>query len=137
MSTVYLKIKIKSLAEEARIIRKEEEKYKVMRRFYSDRQGFEEKYKVSDRIFWSLRDHRANPVGSECRAALIAYGYLRGKQFLHLETLPKKEGKFYYQPHWNRVLDLICKYGPKKDRDEVIKSVKEWVAIPTINKYIS
>jgi hypothetical protein len=137
MSTVYLKIKIKSLAEEARIIRKEEHQYKQRRAFYRDRQGCEDKYKSADTIFWSLRWHRESPVGTECRAALLAYGYLRGKTFFQLETLPKKEGKIYQHPHWNRVIDLICKYGPpKQDRDAVIKSLREWCGLPHISKHI-
>lgn len=130
MSTVYLKIKIKSLAEEARIIRKEESHYKQKRRMYMEKQGFEEKYKTSDTIFWSLRDHRRQPVGTESRVALLAYGYLRGRKYRQMETPPKKEGKCPNPLHTfnlSRLVDLVVKYGPIKDRDAVSTALTKWV----------
>lgn len=132
MSIVYLKIKIKSLAEEARIIRKEEEKYKQKRAFYWARG--DNKYNAADTIFWALRDHRATPVGTESRAALLAYGYLRGRKFQQLETAPKKEGKAWRMPQWNRVIDLVCKYGTEKDRDAVVNSLRDWSGLPELYK---
>lgn len=84
----YLRVKIKSLAEEARIIRHEEQ------RCHSDfRSG--------------LYMHRIDVVRPECRAALLAYAFLRGK--------PSPETKSY--PSWNRTKaysrarDLVKKYG--------------------------
>lgn len=132
MSTVYLKIKIKSLADEARIIRKEEEKFKQRRALYWARG--EDAYKQADKIFWSLRDHRKSPVGTESRAALIAYGYLRGRTFQQLETPPKKKGKAWTMPQWNRVIDLVCKYGTEKDRDAVVKSLRNWSGLSELYK---
>ncbi|MHA1952145.1 MAG: hypothetical protein ACW987_20060 [Candidatus Thorarchaeota archaeon] len=56
----FLKVKIKSLAEESRIIRREEKKAETALRN-------------------RLHEHRTYDVRRESRAALLAYGYLRGK----------------------------------------------------------
>src|ERR1700729_3975694 len=94
MSTTYLKIKIKSLAAEARMIRHEETRWKIRSKPYRREQSknIEEwladkrpTYEVSDElkplteannIFWGLRSHRTSDVRVESRAALLAYGML-------------------------------------------------------------
>jgi hypothetical protein len=89
MSKTYLKIKIKSLAAEARIIRHEEKKWPG----------------PSD-VRLGLHSHRVNDVRSEARAAQLAYGYLRGRSYSAMEFNPHAE------PNWGRVAALISKYGP-------------------------
>lgn len=129
MSIVYLKVKIKSLAEEARIIRKEENKAKYQRRYLARKQGSEEEYSIANRLFWELRWHREDPVGTESRAALLAYGFLRGRTYRQIEALPQKPklGKVYYPPNWKRVVDLVHKYGPaKQSREDVVAMVRLW-----------
>lgn len=84
---VFLKVKIKSLAEEARIIRREE---KDARNSY----------------FRSmLHSHRVENVRDEARAAQIAYGYLRGRRYREIEPNAKKDVP------WVRVKKLVEKYG--------------------------
>lgn len=56
----HLKIKIKSLAEEARIIRAEERKVRGMDR-------------------WNLQHHRKTRVRNAARRSLIAYAIIRGR----------------------------------------------------------
>lgn len=58
----FLKVKLKTLAEEARIIRHEERKY-----FGMDR--------------WDLQHHRKTVVRDEARRTLIAYQFIRGKDW--------------------------------------------------------
>jgi hypothetical protein len=62
----YLRVKLKSLAEEARIIRQEERKANK----YRD-------YVLQDRLHY----HRVEDVRSEARATLLAYQYLRGMPY--------------------------------------------------------
>src|SRR5690348_6675706 len=86
----YIKIKIKSLAEEAKIIRQEELKFPGE---YEVRRG--------------LYEHRMNSVRPECRAANLAYGFLRGKSYEQIERNPKTK------PNWSRVQRIAEKYGAK------------------------
>lgn len=112
MSTTYLKVKIKSLAEEAKIIRKEELKAR----------GY------NPELRRGLYEHRIKPVGSESRAAFIAYGFLRGKKYSEIERPVNKFGLSkwtyvdritnepvtkYYSNIPRRVFSLINKYGTK------------------------
>ena len=101
---VYLKIKIMSLAAEARIIRTEERK----RPGPSDaRQG--------------LHQHRVQDVRRECRSASLAYGFLRGRGYRALEA------KCYEEPRWGRVIELVRKYGETGlPVDALKKAVKDW-----------
>jgi hypothetical protein len=103
---IYLKIKIMSLAAEARIIRKEERKWPGP----SDaRQG--------------LHRHRVIDVRRECRIANLAYGFLRGRSYRALEA------KCYEQPNWQRVAELIRKCGqPGLPVDAIRKALKDWIA---------
>lgn len=139
MSITYLKVKIKSLAEEAKIIRKEEQKA-LRKASYHRRKQDENEVGKAYSLYRSLRSHRRHPVGTESRAALIAHGYLRGLKYSQIEkpsaknamrfkkwekVLPatgitrfiggKKVVPLEYTDHLtNRVFTLICKYGPLK-----------------------
>ena len=81
-----LRIKIKSLAEEARIIRREE-------------------HRTRGPLREELYLHRIHDVRSESRAAHLAYGFIRGR------TLEQMESKSRTKPRWNRVRDLCKKFG--------------------------
>lgn len=83
---IYLKIKIKHLAEEARIIRDEEKKHA------GDMRN-------------SLTEHRKQVVRREARATQLAYAFLRGKKYSDLEKNPRT------QPSWYRVKRMVEKYG--------------------------
>jgi len=104
---VYLKIKIMSLAAEARIIRNEECKWPGP----SDaRQG--------------LHRHRMIDVRRESRIANLAYGFLRGRSYRALEA------KCYEEPNWQRVAELVRKYGqPGLPVDAIRKALKDWIAL--------
>ncbi len=101
MSITYLKIKIMSLAAEARIIRREEQRW----------------YGASD-LRRGLRNHRVYEVRTEARAALLAYGYLRGRTYAALETKPA------INPSWERVVSLVKKYGSEPKVDQ--KTLEAW-----------
>ena len=82
-----LRVKLKSLAAEARIIRLEEQ-----------------------RTHGTLRDqlylHRAGPVRAAARATHLAYGFIRGR------TLDQMEPTRYSEPDWDKINAMLKKYGP-------------------------
>lgn len=91
-----LKIKIKSLAEEARIIRAAEAKQKgCADNFAYPGEG------------WKLWTHRINVVRPEARATQLAYAYLRGRTYRQVEPIRQTE------PEWRRVQKMVENYGPK------------------------
>jgi len=85
---IYLKIKLKSLAAEARIIRREERKQPGD----SDART-------------GLHHHRVIDVRRETRAACLAYGFLRRRPYRLMEA------KCHERPDWKRVQQLAEKYG--------------------------
>lgn len=117
----HLKIKLKSLAEEQRIIRSEERKArKIDLRVW--------KYYKGDAVYaptWcasrgdnidlyeachrerSLNYHRINDVKPEIRASHIAYGLLRGLSYKQIEVGAKTE------PKWKRVESIYKAFGGK------------------------
>lgn len=104
-----LKVKIKSLAEEAKIIRTEEKRIS------------------SKDYYWTiarsqLREHRINVVRKEARSALLAYACIRGKDYRAIESLPSKEIDF------KNVQRLVDKYGPRG------LSVYDWILKSTFSQ---
>ena len=108
----YLRVKIKSLAEESKIIKREEYRFKK-----------------NDRVRNGLHNHRICNVRNESRAALIAYGYIRGKKFKEIE---KNSGKIPYIISV-RVHDLIKKYADKDTKASVslkgYKFLEDWFRV--------
>lgn len=82
-----LRVKIKSLAEEAKIIRQEERKTRGLLRD-------------------ELHLHRVREVRSEARASHLAYGFIRGR------TLDQMEKRSELQPDWEKIKRMCAKYGP-------------------------
>ena len=89
--SVFLKVKVKSLAAEARIIRREE------RRFPGD---------SSTRA--QLQGHRRDVVRREARHSHLALAYLRGRAYRQVEQTCHRD------PDWEAVARMIKKYGPPK-----------------------
>ena len=126
MRTEHLQIKIMTLAEEAKIIRRKERAN--LQRSRSCRKIAEKpahaQMSADDYAKWqarylgyarhnlsgyvALREHRIEVVRSAARDALIAYGYLRGKAYRQIEqnNKPGKPG-----PDWNKVIDMIVRFG--------------------------
>lgn len=82
-----LKIKIKSLAAEARIIRSEEKKWPGQSYVRS-----------------SLHGHRTGIVRNEARHSQLAYGFLRGRPYVAMEQKAKTE------PNWDRVENIAVRF---------------------------
>jgi hypothetical protein len=87
--TTYLKVKIKSLTQEARIIRTEERRARTK--------------ELRD----GLAAHRRGIVRSEARHAQLAYGYLRGRALKTIEATHRVG----HAPSWKRVASLVARYG--------------------------
>lgn len=103
---VKLKIKIKTLAEEARIIRKEEKRIK---------DGKEEnKYHIND-----LHLHRVGVVRRCARETHLAYAYLRGFSYSDIEKSAKRK------PNWDAVAKMVAKYGTIEQNKEFQKWISE------------
>lgn len=128
----YVKVKIKSLADEAIIIRQAERKQKTKyQKIQARKKGnWEQSYNKVVNTFWGLRDHRTIIVRNEARAAQIAYGFLRGKKYNVIEnakTVSFIQGKptFEYYFKYNilpRVIGIANKYSTatvKPGADEV------------------
>ena len=83
----YLKVKIKSLAEEAKIIRKETKKAKLR--------------SIKNGLYY----HRIGVVRYEARHTHLAYGFLRGREYHQIEK------KAHTAPNWEKVRRMVQKYG--------------------------
>lgn len=88
--SIELKIKLKHLAEEARIIRTEAHKQYAAGNYQ----------KGND-----LTDHRKGKLRRAARATHIAYGYLRGVPYSRIEKTSKTE------PDWKAVVRMVRDYG--------------------------
>jgi hypothetical protein len=110
-----LKVKIKSLAAEAKIIRLEETRSKG-----SQRQ--------------SLYFHRIYDVRQEARLSQLAYAFLRGREYSQVES---KNSKLV---NWDRLIKLVEKFGifyfyvdSRKEYDRLLleqqTSLRKWIEL--------
>lgn len=82
-----LRIKVVSLMDEAKQIRKSERVAKTYKEYAY------------------LRNHRVNDIRPEQRLALLAYAYLRGKAYRSQEATARKPVNF------KRLYSLVAKFG--------------------------
>lgn len=121
-----LKIKVKSLAEEARIIRKEEQRLKKQAgRFTSEKPEFFH--------YHTIRSHRHWDVRNEARATQLAIAFIKGYPYSRVERKVKDKGHQEYIGR--RVAFIVCKYGKmmynikQSDEDfrQTKKDIQEWM----------
>lgn len=105
-----MRVKVKSLAEEARIIRREE---------------------ARARTSWEvtrLREHRTGVVRRAMREALLAYGFIRGIAYGQMEA------KATEPPDWKNVRQMVVRYGQHSDYRQrvpeatLIERFEAWVS---------
>ena len=94
-----LRVKVKHLAQEARIIRNEE------KRTYGDTRDW-------------LYLHRINGVRPECRATHIAYAFAKGTALKAVEKYPSRIPTSV----WARVTKMVQLYSNKSTKD-----YKDWI----------
>lgn len=100
----YLRVKIKSLAGEARIIKHEEDKT-VAAIKCATRRGLDAAAKKGTHILYSLHHHRTWEVRSAARYALLAYAFLRGVPYEALERNPLEH------PNMERLCSQVLRFG--------------------------
>lgn len=89
-----LRVKVKSLAEEAKIIRREERK-------------------TQGDLRNELHEHRVTVVRRAARDAHIAYGLIRGLTIDQMEPTRKSE------PDWEAIKKMVFKYGSDSMYEEL------------------
>ena len=97
---IFLKIKLKSLACEARIIRREEAQLKG--------QCIKEQVEVVRPFTFTrgeMEAHRRYVVGKEARHTLLAYSFIRGRAYQDVEQKAKTP------PDWKKVRQMVERYG--------------------------
>lgn len=105
-----LKVKLKSLAEEARIIRKEELSIKNGNFSYKSNMKRE-----------SLYLHRTTHIRPIARATYLAYGLLRGLDYHQIERTTKTI------PNWGKVRAMVEKYSEASYLDANLEKLKCWI----------
>ena len=88
-----LRVKLKSLAEEARIIRREEQRT----------HGF-----LRD----ELHTHRVRVVRHQARITGLAYGFIKGRTLEQMEPTRKEMPIYIDNLMWTDVRKMLKKYGP-------------------------
>ena len=104
------RVKIKSLAAEAKIIKNESHKNRqnILKSQYKD-------------IYWlnsvpdHLRTHNIHVVRREQRHTLLAYAFYRGIPYRSID------GKFHYGPSVEKISRILKSLTGKSDRNEIFK----------------
>jgi hypothetical protein len=125
MSKIYLKIKLMSLAEESKIIRRQE--HNLVKRYRKLRSIGKEVSATSDGLLASIHHHRVREVRCEARSAHLAYGYLRETPYRAMEWRCENDN----QPDWRRVLDIAKKFGAHKLTAETLAA---WAEVPAVER---
>lgn len=127
--SVYLKIKIKSLAAEARIIRREERRQLGSARYLKRRDWSRQVNERSEEQLTAyschqrLHQHRVVGVRQEARAAQIAYGFLRGRRLSQIESPRMRDA-----PWWGRILRLVLRYHDSdRSNKRIREELRDWV----------
>jgi hypothetical protein len=109
----HLRVKIKSLAAEARIIRHEERKALA----YPPKDKYGTGY---NHDYEALRVHRRGVVGVEARHSLLAYACLRGVPYKVVEPKVRIDcviGQYLdgNLPDWTKVKEIAIRFGGKAE----------------------
>lgn len=103
-----LRVKLKSLAAEAKIIRQEEKRTRSLSQYEF------------------LRGHRIGVVRQEARCALLALAYIKGMAYRQVET-PSEEKRLQRTPI-ARIASMVKAYGNEFGRiAEIEVKVTNWV----------
>ncbi len=123
-----LKVKIKTLAEEARIIRHQERAWlpgPAWTKVGQTRVRVRPPVANDDVrlvVNVNLHQHRVAHVRPEARASLLAYAFLRGVSHARVEAT-----KMHTRPDWRRVEQIVKKFGYGDPRD-LMQRYSEWKA---------
>lgn len=111
MRTVFLKIKIKALVAESKLIRAAEA---VEKRHFA--QAPEEEYKTEHlEVLGDLIAHRRGPVRYEARHSGLAYAFLRNVPYRKAEN-KTREGN---APDMDKIHKMVVRFGGERNQGEV------------------
>lgn len=120
--TYELKIKSKHLAEEARIIRFEENKNKKLAKRAREHQNHERSETLL-RTARSLHNHRVWDVRNEARATNLARAYLAGVPYASVEQKRVESKEWVFQSIVvPRIAKMASKYGSREVSREEVRS---------------
>lgn len=135
--SVYLKVKICSLAAEARIIRKLEKSRLAYVRNKQESVGESDLPAAEE--FRNLRQHRM-AFRYDMRHTFLAYAFLRGRNYRNVEAAGgDNDPRPRVVPNWHKVAAMVIKYGPPRpapkkaeltQNQELIAELKEWAKQP-------
>ncbi len=126
----YLRIKIKSLGAEIRMIRQDTLYWRARKRHQTKTNHKNQPRSAA--IFWGLR-HHADELSQEVRCALLAYGFLRGRRYDQIERNPSHRPN---AAQIARITDLVMKYGEGKfaTRGEATGAICGWTEAEPLQK---
>lgn len=121
----YLKVKVMSLAAEARIIKTQEqrivERLERRKRYFSHTADSDinplARKPQDDRdlkAFWGMRDHR-HGLRREARRSHLAYGFIRGQSFQAMEPYVHTNNRLN-DKDWEAIEAMIAKYDERDPR---------------------
>lgn len=105
---LFLKLKLKNLFDETRMIQDYEEKLKrSLERLAVDSASY-----VHNRALLNqMIEHRRTDIRDEVRATLLAYGYIRGLPYSSIEERRNPEPSYKLMNRVQRVYRMASKYG--------------------------
>jgi hypothetical protein len=124
MRSRHLRIKIKSLAAEAAMIRLEERRVSKSRHWLRDHQGDGREVELSVAEQAALHRHRTVDVRCEARAGLLAYAFLRGKPY---GGFVEPAGSSMPKALPGHVASLVARFGALPSTTAE-REVKSWIA---------
>lgn len=109
---IELKIKLISLGLEAQAIKRIERKLK-------SKPGYKVDGSNTRKAFKSIQDHRRHDIRREARHSHLAYGFLRGRDYIQMEL------SAYTKPDWSKV-ESIAKRFSDQDPRIFAQTFEEW-----------
>ncbi|HEY1878483.1 MAG TPA: hypothetical protein VGG68_00975 [Caulobacteraceae bacterium] len=116
-----LRVKLKALAAEARIIRGEEHRARKGWRRLAKKQIGANAMVALHAEFDSLHRHRTYDVRTESRATLLAYAFLRKRPYELTETAGARKAPI------DRVANIALRFSEERALSKVMADVRLWM----------
>lgn len=124
---LFLKIKLKNLRDEVALIKSHEERLK---NHIAVHMGMSEHLKS---LVDQMVHHRKFDIRNETRATLLAYGYIRGRNYHQLECTTRPESCFAVKARVERVARMVNKYSVMdwnpEGLDVTMENVRAWMSV--------
>jgi hypothetical protein len=118
-----LKIKVKSLTMESRIIRHAEQHNKKVWRQLEAKQIKPFSVEGLKSEHHRLYKHRIQDVRIESRAAQLAYAYMRNKPYANTEKPIRK-----VKPPLQKIAEIVSRFNGKVEKPEsILPRIKDWI----------